>query len=148
MIDKAVVLIVAVCAFASFAFSASDEEAVRSLLHTTFDKTESRLVVDPVVAKEGYAIAGWSQGDMGGRALLHKKHGSWTLILCAGDGIKSAEGLGSAGLPPEAAGSLAEALARAEKNISADRLALFAKFEGLVRMDEAGSHPPDSNQKH
>jgi len=126
----------------------SEADQVRHLLHKTFDKPESRLVVDPVVVAEGYAIAGWSQGDMGGRALLQSKHGRWMLILCAGDGIKSAEALSSAGIPSSAATSLATGLAKAEEKIPPYRLALFSKFEGLIRMDEAGNHPPVHHHKH
>jgi hypothetical protein len=115
---------------------------VRDLLHSTFDKPEAKLAVAPVVATAGYAIAGWTQGEMGGRALLQNKHGRWTIILCAGDGIRSAEALQRAGIAPEAAGELAQALAKAEQAVPADRLAMFARFEGLLRMDEAGNHPP------
>jgi hypothetical protein len=63
-------------------------------------------------------------------------------ILCAGDGIESAEALRQAGIAPDVAGVLSQALAKAEQAVPADRLAMFAKFEGLVRMDEAGNHPP------
>lgn len=130
------------------AMAGPDEDAVRHLLHSTFDKPDAKLVVEPVVATAGYAIAGWTQGDMGGRALLQNRHGRWTLILCAGDGIKSAEALRHAGIAPDAANALAQALARTEQAVPAGRLAMFAQFEGLVRMDEAGNHPPVHHQKH
>jgi hypothetical protein len=101
-----------------------------------------------VVITAGYAIAGWTQDDMSGRALLQNKDGRWTLILCAGDGIKSAAALRHAGIAPDTASTLAQALAKAEQAVPADRLAMFAKFEGLMRMDDAGNHPPVHNQKH
>lgn len=125
-----------------------DGDAVRHLLHATFDKPETKLVVEPVVVATGYAIAGWTQGDTGGRALLQDKHGRWTLILCAGDGIKSADALRQAGLAPDAATTLAQALAKAEQTVPADRLAMFSRFEGLLRMDEMANHPPVHDHKH
>jgi TonB dependent receptor len=133
---------VALCSLAGNAIAGPDEDAVRHLLHSTFGKPEQKLLVEPVVITAGYAVAGWTQGDMGGRALLQHKHGNWTLILCAGDGIKSAEALRQAGMAPDAASALAQALAKAAQAVPADRLALFAKFEDTVMMNADGSHPP------
>jgi hypothetical protein len=130
------------------AIAGPDEDAVRDLLHSSFDKPEAKLVVGPVVATADYAIAGWTQGEMGGRALLRNKHGRWTIILCAGDGIRSAEALRHAGIAPDVADELAKALAKAEQTVPADRLAMFARFEGLLRMDEAGNHPPAHDRDH
>ena len=72
------------------------------------------------------------------------KHGRWTIILCAGDEIRSDEALRHAGIAPDVANALVQALAKAEETVPADRLAMFARFEGLLRMDEAGNHPPGS----
>jgi hypothetical protein len=85
---------------------------------------------------------------MGGRALLQNKKGHWALILCAGDGIKTAEALRHAGIAADAATALAQALATAEQSVPTDRPAMFARFEGLVRMDEAGNHPPVNDHKN
>jgi len=148
MLTKLSAVLMALCILAGPAIAGSDEDAVRHLLHTTFDKPESRLVVEPIVITAGYAIAGWTQGDMGGRALLRRKDSQWTLILCAGDGIKTPDALRHAGIARDAASALAQALAKAEQAVPADRLAMFAKFEGLVRMDEAGNHPPAHHRKH
>lgn len=125
-----------------------DEDAVRDLLHSTFDKPAAKLEVAPVVAVAGYAIAGWTQGETGGRALLRNRNGRWAIILCAGDEIRNAEALRQAGIAPDAANALAQALAKAEQTVPADRLAMFARFEGLVRMDEAGNHPPVHDRAH
>lgn len=119
-----------------------DEDAVRHLLHGTFDKPEARLTVDPVVVVGIYAMAGWSQGDMGGRALLRHKGHEWSLILCAGDGIKTAEALRHAGIASADAAALADKVAEAEARLPRERIALFSKFEGVVMMNADGSHPP------
>ena len=42
-------------------------------------------MVDPVVVEGDHAIAGWVQGDMGGRAHLRRKGHDWQLVLCSGD---------------------------------------------------------------
>ncbi len=148
MLKKILAAFVMLLCIGGVAFAGPDEDAVGRLLHATFDKPDAQLVVDPIVVNAGYAIAGWTQGDMGGRALLQNKGGHWTLILCAGDGIKSAEALRHTGIAPVAADGLANALARAEQAVAPSRLAMFARFEGLLRMDEAGNHPPVPDHKH
>lgn len=123
------------------AVAGPDEDAVRHLLMTAFDKPESRLSVEPIVVQGDHAVAGWAQGDMGGRALLRRRHGTWSPVLCSGDGIRSAEALRHAGVAPEEAAQLAGRLAEAEKGVAPERLALFAKFEGTLMMDASGGHP-------
>jgi hypothetical protein len=125
---------------------ADEAGSIRKLLTDTFDKPDLRLVVDPVVVSGEYAIAGWSQGEMGGRALMRRRKGEWSLILCSGDGIKSPAALTQAGLPSPAAQTLSRILADAEKNLPVERLALFARFEGTVMMDSGGAHPPSSHK--
>lgn len=142
MLRILVALIVAFFGLTGAARAGTDEDAVRHLLHATFDKPEQKLVIEPLVVRAGYAIAGWTQGDMGGRALLQNKRGSWTLILCAGDGIKAADALRRAGVASDAAAALAQALTKAEQSVAADRLAMFARFEGLRRMDADDNHLP------
>lgn len=148
MLRTLIALIVLFLGLTGAARAGADEDAVRHLLHATFDKPEQKLVIEPLVVRAGYAIAGWTQGDMGGRALLQNKHGRWTLILCAGDGIKTADALRQTGVSPDDASALAQALAKAEQSVSAERLAIFARFEGLLRMDEAGNHPPVPHHEH
>jgi hypothetical protein len=118
-----------------------DDDAVRHLLMQTFDKPEARLVVEPVVVAGDHAVAGWAQGDIGGRALLRRRHGDWTIVLCSGDGIRSADAMRHAGVASAVAARLAAALADAEKQMPPARLALFSKFEGTVMMDSSGGHP-------
>lgn len=148
MLTKLIAALMILWSLAGSAIAGPDEDAVRDLLHSTFDKPEAKLDVAPVVALAGYAIAGWTQGEAGGRALLRNKHGRWTMILCAGDEIRSAEALRHAGIGPDVANALAQALAKAEQTVPADRLAMFARFEGLLRMDEAGNHPPAHGRAH
>lgn len=117
-----------------------DADAVAQLLVTSFDKPEAHLVPGPIVVEEDVSIAGWSQGDLGGRALLRRKDGAWSIVLCAGDALKDAKTLESAGVPKEAAQALAVKLAAAESTIPAQRLALFSRFDGMVQMDANGGH--------
>jgi hypothetical protein len=120
--------------------SEADVGAIRHVMMATWDKPESRLVVEPVVIAGDHAIAGWSQGEMGGRALLRRKGTAWEVVLCAGDDLKRADVLHKVGLSHGLAVGLAQDLAAAEKSVAPARLALFSKFEGLVMVSAEGGH--------
>lgn len=116
----------------------ADAKAIAAQMHGTWDRPDSPLDVGPIVVHKDYAIAGWTQGSMGGRALLKREHGSWSTILCAGDGMRGADGLAAVGLPMDDAEALSRKLIQAEDSVSADRLARMAEFRGIVRMKTSG----------
>lgn len=119
----------------------SDEEAIRELLMSSFDRPDARLAVDPVVFANDHAIAGWIQDDRGGRALLKRKAGQWIIVLCSGDGIRFADAMRQAGVPTSDAAVLAARLEDAEKSMSSELRALLASFEGTVLMGAESNHP-------
>lgn len=120
----------------------ADKQAILKQMHATWDRPEATLEVGPLLIEDDYAIADWTQGAMGGRALLKREHGEWNTVLCAGDGIRDVEGLLAVGLPAAQAEALSIGLAEAEKQVSSERLAMMAAFRGIVRM-----HATDGNQK-
>jgi len=135
--------VVATLGIASPAFAADDDAgAIRHLMMATFDKPEAPLTVEPIVVFEDVAVAGWSQGDMGGRALLREKHGKWVLTLCSGDALKEAKALQQFGLSAEEAEAMAAAVVAAEAKLDPALVAKFATFDGVVMMDADGHHPP------
>jgi hypothetical protein len=114
--------------------------AIRTVLHGMFDKPDAELVIEQIAIVDGFAVAGWTQGEMGGRAFLKQHDGHWMLVLCTGDEIKSAEALTASGVPADSAGKLAAEIAAAEADVDPERLAMFASFGGIVRMDERPAH--------
>jgi hypothetical protein len=144
---RPLLIVAALCAGACPAL-ASDADAVRAVMMKIWDGPDSRLVVDPVVLSPDYAIAGWSQGEMGGRALLRKKAGAWEVTLCAGDDLKKPDLLMKAGMSHAMAQQLAADLAKSEAALPRERLALFSKFEGLVMVDPAAGHAPHGHSSH
>lgn len=120
----------------------SDEHQITALLRATFDNPQAPLSVAPVVVAGDHAIAGWVQDSRGGRALMRKVRGTWTIHLCSGDPLKHADMLASTGIPADVAKSLAERLAAAERALPAATVALFSTFEGVVHMGADGQHPP------
>lgn len=141
---QAILICVALCGAALvsplMASEPADLAGIRHVMMTTWDKPDSRLVVEPVVIAGNHAIAGWSQSEMGGRALLRKQGANWEVVLCAGDALKHADILKKVGLPEAAAVSLANDLAIAERSVAPARLALFSRFEGLVMVGGDGGH--------
>jgi hypothetical protein len=127
--------IVAALVAATRAAAGADDDAVRDVLMKAFDRPEARLVVDPVVVAGAHAIADWTQGTHGGRALLRQGVKGWVLILCAGDGIKDPKALQLAGLSATEAAELTTRLAAREQSLSAEQLVRLSSFEGIVRMD-------------
>lgn len=125
-----------------------DESAISKLLHATFDRPEAPLTIAPVVVAGNHALAGWIQGDMGGRALLRRKEQSWVLILCAGDEIKPRGALVKAGIPKEDAAVLENDLAAAEGKLPPEHVAMLSRFEGMLMMDGSGNHPPVAHGPH
>lgn len=114
---------------------ADDSVAVVDLLKKTFETPDKPLGVAPVVVADGWALAGWVQGDMGGRALLKKGDMGWVLHICAGDGIKDAAALEKIGLSAMTAKTLADGLAVAEAKLDPALVAKFSLFEGMMVMD-------------
>lgn len=116
---------------------AGDADAIAQQMKHDFEHPGQPLAVSPVVVDGEWAVAGWTQGDMGGRALLRLRDGAWVIWLCAGDGIRSARALRETGLPAPVADRLASGLAAAEAKEDPARVALFSRFEGVVPMGAA-----------
>lgn len=117
-----------------------DSGAVQRLMMQTFDKPEARLSVAPIVVDGDVAVAGWSQGELGGRALLRKKGGAWSIDLCAGDALKQSATLEKLGLSRARAEQVANTVAREESKLDPTLLARFSKFDGAFAVDASGAH--------
>lgn len=123
--------------------TATEARRIELVMKAQFDKPESPLIVGPVSVQGDVAVAGWSQGSMGGRALLKKTQGQWAIALCGGDGLTQAAALGQTGMPQATADALARKIRAAEQAISPDRRKLFSSFKGLVKMGDG--HPTHSS---
>jgi hypothetical protein len=121
---------------------AQDKNAaeVRSAIKSIWDKPGALVEVDPVSVVGNHAIAGWTQEKRGGRALLRRDHGKWTVIVCGGDGLAKAAGLRQTGMSTADASSMEKAVAKAEAGVPEARRRMFALFEGTVRVESGGSH--------
>lgn len=123
-------------------FAHDDAGAIRHVLMETFDRPDERLIVDPVTVEGDIAVAGWAQGEMGGRALMRLKDDHWQIVLCSGDALKEAHALAQFGLSEDKAKAMAEAVATAEAKLDPALVEKFSRFDGVVMMEADGSHPP------
>lgn len=112
----------------------ADVEAIRVLMKGIWEKPESRLDITPISIEGDYAVAGWTQGEHGGRALLRKSDQAWKVVLCSGDALRDADFLQGAGLSAEAARSMVALVVEDESDIPKERVEQFDRFRGVVRM--------------
>lgn len=123
-------------------FAHDDAGAIRNVLMETFDRPDERLIVDPVTVEGDIAVAGWAQGEMGGRALMRLNDDHWQIVLCSGDALKEARALQQFGLTAQQADAIAKAVAEVEAKLDPALVEKFSRFNGVVQMDADGSHPP------
>jgi hypothetical protein len=116
-----------------------DAQAIEHSMKKLFDKPDAPLAVAPVSIVGDYAVAGWIQSGKGGRALLKKEKGQWSIYVCGGDGLKQASALVQTGMSSTTADRLAKKVQLAEAKLSADQLKKLSMFEGVVKVDQ-GQH--------
>jgi hypothetical protein len=109
-----------------------EEGRIRDATHEHFGSPLAPIEVGPVVVSGNHAIADWTQGDYGGRALFERGDYGWMLLLCSGDSIRRAENLKRAGVPDFNAGFIADQLAKAEAALPPERLARMKRFVGTA----------------
>jgi hypothetical protein len=129
-----------------------NEHQITQVMKQQFDKPEAPLTVTPISVEGDTAVAGWLQGERGGRALLQKDKDRWSIALCGGAGLTQTGALQSTGMQPDAASKLARAIQTAEAALGADQRKRFDSFEGMVKIDAAQSHgahsPHDPHSGH
>lgn len=126
----------------------SDARQIEHSMKRQFDRPEAPLLVAPVTIVGQHAVAGWTQGTRGGRALLFKDKAGWSISVCAGDGLLQAKVLESAGVAAPQATQLARAVTTAEASLPAAQRQLFASFEGLVKIAPGQAHAPAGHAGH
>lgn len=148
---RVVLVWVALCSAILPAFSAdgsaADKTEIERVIKSTWERPDNRVDVRPVVIADNYAVAGWIAGERGGRALLKRHAHAWQVVLCSGDGIRTAGGLMEAGVPDKEASTLADKLAIADAALPPDIVRKFSLFEGSLAV-EHGVHPAHDQHEH
>jgi hypothetical protein len=122
------------------------QEKIKALISKSFDQPNLKVKTSPIVIEGKVAIADWTQGRKGGRALLRRKHNDWEIIACGGSGFKDAEGIAAIGISKEIAANITAKLKDAEAKLSPQQVKQFDSFDGVVNMVHDAKHSP--NSKH
>lgn len=119
----------------AFADTGADQQAIAQLLQHTWGHADGALVLGPITIEAEHAVAGWTQGERGGRALLAHNAQGWRVVLCAGDALLDAATLRDAGVAAAQVKPLLAAVGEAEQAIAPARVQQFARFQGLMAPD-------------
>ena len=140
---KKITFVMAMLAFANMNIAQAnpeDEIIITQVMLTEWDKPENPLHVAPIVVAADYAMAGWTQGEKGGRALLHKHHGNWQVLLCGGNALTKTEQLTQAGLETKTANDLIKGFKQQAQQLSSQDIVKMSLFEGVVNVTPAQLH--------
>ena len=107
---------------------ASSEEDVAKVISKIYDKPNQKVLTSSVAVVDKFAIADWTQGNRGGRALMKNINGQWAITACGADGIKELKNLKDAGIPIKTAEALIIKLNQLEKAEDPKRLKMFSLF--------------------
>ena len=122
------------CIQIAFAQS-SDQEQIKQLMKHQFDKPHAPLSVAPIAVVGDHALASWIQVESGGRALLVRHHGKWSIALCGGDGLTKIDVLEKTGMSKQVATQLSKQLIDSESKLSPIHKKMFSMFKGEVKVD-------------
>ncbi|PRB81551.1 copper uptake system-associated protein [Pseudomonas sp. MYb185] len=139
-IVRVMALGVALLSAGAWAGESEDSQAIKHLMKHTWERPNAPLQVKPVTVEEDYAIAGWTQDERGGRALLQRTDGAWRVLICAGDGLLEEALLLDVGLDAGQTERLLTRTREAERGLSDAHLARLALFGRPVRVDSEHSH--------
>lgn len=114
--------------FYTYADDSSAHLQIQKIIASTYDKPGHKVETSPIASMDDYAIADWTQGNRGGRALLRRTDGKWSIMACGADGLKETKNLTAAGIPQKTAESLVSKLNVAEKSVNPHRLKMFSLF--------------------
>ena len=123
---------------------AESQEKIKALISKTFDQPNLKVQTTPIVIEGKVAIADWTQGQKGGRALLRRKHADWEIIACGGAGFKDSSSIAAAGISKGIAQNITAKLSTAEASLSAQKIKQLDSFDGVVTMGHGIQHGSDS----
>ena len=150
LITRLIAFIISLLVFSAAIAHDLNEHQITTLLKKMFEKPDAPLTVTSVSVEGNSAVAGWIQGERGGRAFLQKEHGQWSIAICGGTGLTKAEVLQSVGLSNAEAARLAESIGRKEDSLDPTKRRLLDGFEGMMRVGNGlahDGHPTHTDQK-
>ena len=141
-------IFVAICMFSNAIAhpqtEAESQEKIKVLISKTFDQPNLKVQTAPIVIEGKVALADWTQGQKGGRALLRRKHADWEIIACGGAGFKDSGAIAATGISKEIANNITVKLKTEEAKLSPQKIKQLDSFDGVVTMGHGTQHGSDS----
>ncbi len=106
----------------------TDEAQSQAVIGKTYDKPNNKVNTTPISVADDFAVADWTQGKRGGRALMKRIDGNWEILACGNDGLKDTKSLVKAGMSEKTASAIVKKLSDLEKLEDPKRLAKFNLF--------------------
>lgn len=111
---------------------AADLLAINTVLRAELDN-QTDIIIAPVVLDGAFAIAGWTRGEAGARALLRRDiDDGWYVEMWSGKSVTLPATLSSIGVPKSAAESLRRELAASEALLGCQFSSRFDNYPGTV----------------
>jgi hypothetical protein len=126
--------------------SLTDEAQIQAVIGKTYDKPNNKVNTTPISIADDFAVADWTQGKRGGRALMKRINGNWEILACGNDGLKDTKSLVKAGMSEKTASTIVKKLADLEKLEDPRRLAKFNLFG--TPNDPINKNEDDSHKHH
>jgi hypothetical protein len=108
--------------------SLTDEAQIQAVIGKTYDKPNNKVNTTPISVADDFAVADWTQGKRGGRALMKRIDGNWEILACGNDGLKDTKSLVKAGMSEKTASAIVKKLSDLEKLEDPRRLVKFNLF--------------------
>jgi len=119
------------------------KENIIQVIKMQWDQPQNPVAVPVVAVSELYAVADWTQGARGGRALLKFNEGHWQMLACGDAQIKSVFRLTQMGVAKENAQDIVQQLTFDEVQLSQAQLSVINSFSGVV---DLFTHPEHHHQ--
>ena len=136
----AIICLLAVMYIENIFAETTPESAIEHVIKKQWDKPDNPVLVSPIVIVDNAAVAGWSQGARGGRALLKLDGGEWRVMFCGDVTLTHAAVLEQSGLTSDQAIRISKELLAAEAKISTTQINILDTFRGLMKVDAEHHH--------
>jgi hypothetical protein len=118
-----------------------DVRAVQQTIGGTLDRPAAPVLVKAVSVEQDFAAAAWMQRGSGGRALLKRTNGQWSISACGDASLIEYGNLQKMGMSSSVAKRLAEKIRSAESALTEEDKRQISKFDGVLKFEDAREAP-------
>ncbi len=118
-----------------------DVRAVKQATSGILDRPAAPVLVKAVSVEQDFAVAAWMQRGSGGRALLKRTKGQWSISACGDASLIEYGNLQKMGMSSSVAKRLAEKIRSAESALTEEDKRQISKFDGVLKFEDAREAP-------